>query len=93
MGAWSFMQPRLQHLLPPGVVLRYIGRPESASPAEGSVGLHTREQSRIVGEAFAAEEAGQAEAVGAAPPSVDGRKTSAPAAPETAEASEVTYAR
>ena len=52
MGAWSFMQPRLTELLTVGVVLRYIGRPDAASPAEGSAVQHAREQARIVAEAY-----------------------------------------
>ncbi|HEX8831378.1 MAG TPA: hypothetical protein VF705_09450, partial [Longimicrobium sp.] len=48
MGAWSFVAPRLQKLLPEGVELRYVGRPERASPAEGYAHRHTAEQNRIV---------------------------------------------
>jgi 2-oxoglutarate dehydrogenase E1 component len=33
--------------------LRYIGRPERASPAEGHADAHEREQARIIAEAFA----------------------------------------
>ena len=55
MGAWTFMRPRLRDLLP-GLPLRYIGRPEAASPAEGSPILHSLEQKRIVTEAFAPAE-------------------------------------
>jgi 2-oxoglutarate dehydrogenase E1 component len=51
MGAWSFVQERLRALLPAGVTLRYAGRPERASPAEGYPGAHAAEQARIVGEA------------------------------------------
>ncbi|MDW7981837.1 MAG: 2-oxoglutarate dehydrogenase E1 component [Thermomicrobium sp.] len=52
MGAWSFVQPRLQSLLGDRT-LRYIGRPERASPAEGLAEMHDQEQLRIVTEAFA----------------------------------------
>lgn len=52
MGAWFYIQPRLQPLLG-GRELRYIGRPERASPAEGSAERHEQEQARIVAEAFA----------------------------------------
>ncbi|HKS71297.1 MAG TPA: hypothetical protein VJQ45_12815, partial [Ktedonobacterales bacterium] len=48
MGAWSFVAPRLEPLLPPGVSLRYEGRPERASPAEGFAEMHAAEQGRIV---------------------------------------------
>lgn len=53
MGAWSFVWPRLQQLLPEGVTLRYVGRAESASPAEGLHSIHVREQARILREAVA----------------------------------------
>jgi 2-oxoglutarate dehydrogenase E1 component len=53
MGVWSYITPRLQPLLPDGVALRYIGRPERASPAEGLPDVHAAEQARIVEEAFA----------------------------------------
>ncbi len=53
MGAWTFLAPRLSALLPAGVTLRYTGRPEAASPAEGKIKAHEREQARIVTEAYA----------------------------------------
>ena len=51
MGAWSFVAPRLQEVLD-GRTLRYIGRPERASPSEGTAVWHAAEQARIVSEAF-----------------------------------------
>lgn len=51
MGAWTFVQERLRALLPEGVALRYAGRPERASPAEGYPAAHAGEQARIVAEA------------------------------------------
>ncbi|MBA4155872.1 MAG: 2-oxoglutarate dehydrogenase E1 component [Gemmatimonadetes bacterium] len=48
MGAWSYMEPRLARLVPDGVELRYEGRPERASPAEGTAERHKMEQDRIV---------------------------------------------
>lgn len=58
MGAWTYMEPRLRelaariathrHSVP--LPIRYCGRPESASPAEGSLSLHKQEQSRILRE-------------------------------------------
>jgi 2-oxoglutarate dehydrogenase E1 component len=51
MGAWNFVQERLRALLPESVTLRYAGRPERASPAEGYPAAHAAEQARIVGEA------------------------------------------
>jgi 2-oxoglutarate dehydrogenase E1 component len=48
MGAWSFVSARLREQVEWMGELRYIGRPESASPAEGSISRHMFEQSRIV---------------------------------------------
>ena len=47
MGAWSFIETRLREIY--GAV-SYIGRPESASPAEGSKPRHDVEQARILRE-------------------------------------------
>jgi 2-oxoglutarate dehydrogenase E1 component len=52
MGAWTYVEPRLRELLGPDRSVRYVGRPEKASTAEGSATNHAREQSRIVAEAF-----------------------------------------
>jgi 2-oxoglutarate dehydrogenase E1 component len=53
MGAWRFMQEQVQTLLE-GTrrELRYVGRPESASPATGSGKRHQQEQSEIVNDAL-----------------------------------------
>jgi len=50
MGAWNWVAPRLAPLLQ-GRQLRYAGRPERASPAEGYHQAHVIEQARIVEEA------------------------------------------
>jgi 2-oxoglutarate decarboxylase len=63
MGAWSYMEPRLRELLPKGVTLRYAGRPERASPAEGYPGAHAMEQARIVSEALGGDKPKRAESV------------------------------
>ena len=56
MGAWRFVQENLQPILDESKrTLRYIGRPESASPAAGSLRRHQEEQANIIDEAFAAE--------------------------------------
>ncbi|MBC8142014.1 MAG: 2-oxoglutarate dehydrogenase E1 component [Armatimonadetes bacterium] len=52
MGAWTFVAPRLAKMLPVGVALNYIGRPEAASPSEGKKTSHDREQARIVAAAY-----------------------------------------
>jgi 2-oxoglutarate dehydrogenase E1 component len=51
MGAWAFMEPRLREIAE-HLPVRYVGRPERASPAEGAADLHAKEQARIVAEAF-----------------------------------------
>jgi len=51
MGAWSFVAPRLRAVIDPSIPLGYVGRGESASPAEGLHSLHVAEQQRIVREA------------------------------------------
>ena len=47
-GAWSFMRPRLEAGLPDGARLRYVGRPATPSPAEGSNWLHKMQQEHLV---------------------------------------------
>ncbi len=54
MGAWSYVAPRLRASAGNALIIRYIGRPERASPAEGYMSSHTIEQARIVGEVHAA---------------------------------------
>ncbi|MDX2182963.1 MAG: 2-oxoglutarate dehydrogenase E1 component [Gemmatimonadaceae bacterium] len=51
-GAWTFVYPRLRVSTGNALELRYVGRPERASPAEGYASDHTEEQSRIVAEAL-----------------------------------------
>jgi len=51
MGAWGFVYPRLEKLSR-GANVRYAGRDRSASTAAGSKAVHTREQQRLVEEAF-----------------------------------------
>lgn len=48
MGAWSYVAPRIKSLLPPDMPFVYVGRAESASPAEGSQSDHAEEQQRII---------------------------------------------
>ncbi len=54
MGAWSFVAPRLRVSAGNALIIRYIGRPERASPAEGYNSAHLAEQARIVGDVHAA---------------------------------------
>jgi 2-oxoglutarate dehydrogenase E1 component len=53
MGAWTFVAPRLRAVVGPERDVRYVGRPERASPAEGYEAAHKSEQQRIVTEALA----------------------------------------
>jgi 2-oxoglutarate dehydrogenase E1 component len=56
MGIWRFMRSFVQPMLEPSRrKIRYIGRPESASPAGGSYKRHEQEQAEIVESAFAEE--------------------------------------
>ena len=50
MGAWTYVAPLLEDAL--DLPLRYVGRPERASPAEGYQHRHQAEQKRIVFEAL-----------------------------------------
>ena len=51
-GAWSFVAPRLRVSTGNALVIKYYGRPERASPAEGYPAEHAVEQARIVDEAL-----------------------------------------
>jgi len=53
MGSWLFVRPRLRELVDQTFPIRYVGRPERSSPAEGSLDRHNMEQAAIVAEAFA----------------------------------------
>jgi 2-oxoglutarate dehydrogenase E1 component len=53
MGAWRWLEPHLRRLAGDRTV-RYIGRPERASPAEGYANDHETEQNRIVSDALTA---------------------------------------
>jgi 2-oxoglutarate dehydrogenase E1 component len=52
MGAWTYVQPRLRASIGTVTTLRYIGRPERSSPAEGYQAVHNVEQARIVKDAL-----------------------------------------
>jgi 2-oxoglutarate dehydrogenase E1 component len=54
MGAWSYVAPRLRASAGNALIIRYIGRPERASPAEGYASSHAQEQARIVSDVHAA---------------------------------------
>ncbi len=52
MGAWSYVAPQLRVATGNMLTIRYVGRPERASPAEGYKEAHDVEQKRIVTEAL-----------------------------------------
>jgi 2-oxoglutarate dehydrogenase E1 component len=55
MGGWSFVEHRLEKLLPACERAIYVGRAASASPATGSYAIHQAEQAQIVSQALAVE--------------------------------------
>jgi 2-oxoglutarate dehydrogenase E1 component len=59
MGAWSFVWPRLRASTGNAIPIRYIGRPERASPAEGYHTAHAEQQARIVTEVLAPSTGGR----------------------------------
>jgi 2-oxoglutarate dehydrogenase E1 component len=52
MGAYNFVSKRIHATLPFGRDFRYIGRPEMASPASGSLRLFRKEQQALISNAF-----------------------------------------
>jgi 2-oxoglutarate dehydrogenase E1 component len=65
MGAWSFVWPRLRASTGNAIPIRYIGRPERASPAEGYHTAHAEQQTRIVTEVLASGGAARESSSGA----------------------------
>jgi 2-oxoglutarate dehydrogenase E1 component len=56
-GAWRYLEAKLRELVAEGhsMAIRYVGRPERASPAEGYPAAHLAEQGRIVREALGSD--------------------------------------
>jgi 2-oxoglutarate dehydrogenase E1 component len=52
MGAWSFIAPLIQSLLPFEIKLQYVGRVASNVTAVGSYDRHKAEQSQVIAQAF-----------------------------------------
>ena len=52
MGGWTFVEPRLEKLMPECERPIYVGRVASASPATGSYTVHQSEQAQLVNEAL-----------------------------------------
>lgn len=51
-GSYRFVEPYLRDLLDDKIALSYVGRNESASPAEGNAGIYKLIQDRIIKEAL-----------------------------------------
>jgi 2-oxoglutarate dehydrogenase E1 component len=66
MGAWTYVQPRLRASIGTVTTLRYVGRPERSSPAEGYKSSHDVEQARIVKETLTYAPASTKKKAGAA---------------------------
>jgi 2-oxoglutarate dehydrogenase E1 component len=56
MGGWTFIEPRLREIKG-DLILRYVGRTASASPATGSYAIHELEQRKLVDDALLKEDA------------------------------------
>lgn len=52
MGAWNYLAPQLQDLLPQGKKIGYVGRIQRASPAVGSYAIHAKEQTEMMKQVF-----------------------------------------
>ncbi|MFW5905001.1 MAG: 2-oxoglutarate dehydrogenase E1 component, partial [bacterium] len=52
MGALTYMGPRLRTVVPRSIPLRYVARPERASPAEGRARAHEARQKKLVEDAL-----------------------------------------
>ena len=48
MGAWSFVEPRINAIAPNQLCVKFIGRRRRSSPAEGDPNVHKLEQSNII---------------------------------------------
>ena len=61
MGAWTFVQPRIEYVMegltenPGGARPRYVGRQAAASPATGLLKIHVKEQAQLVEQALTAD--------------------------------------
>lgn len=58
MGAWNFVEPRINEIAPSGIRVKYIGRRRRSSPAEGDPNVHKLDQSKILQAALTRVEEG-----------------------------------
>ena len=52
MGAWTFVQARLEEAIGEDLPVRYIGKPARPSPAQGSARFHKEEHAQMIQRAF-----------------------------------------
>ena len=52
MGAWTFVQARLNELVGGELPVLYVGKPARPSPAQGSARFHKEEHARVIQRAF-----------------------------------------
>lgn len=52
MGAWSYMFPKLLDIMGSKNKVLYVGKPESPSPAPGSMKMHQKSQEDVIKKAF-----------------------------------------
>jgi 2-oxoglutarate dehydrogenase complex dehydrogenase (E1) component-like enzyme len=55
MGGWTFVEARIREIKPENVLLRYVGRAPSASPATGSYAIHELEQKQLVDQSLSSD--------------------------------------
>jgi 2-oxoglutarate dehydrogenase E1 component len=58
MGAWNFVEPRINEIAPNEIRVNYIGRRRRSSPAEGDPNVHKLDQSKIIHAALTRVEEG-----------------------------------
>lgn len=59
MGAWTFVEPRLNAAAPRNLSVTYIGRKRRSSPVEGDPLVHKNEQQRIMTQAITRNNEGE----------------------------------
>jgi 2-oxoglutarate dehydrogenase E1 component len=63
MGAWEHLAPQIAQLVGGRWPLRYLGRPASSSPAEGSAARHNANQAMLIHQACDQAETADEESV------------------------------
>lgn len=51
-GAWYYIQPYFKKIFSNDKILKYIGRPASASPAVGYFSVHQKQQKKLINDAL-----------------------------------------